>query len=160
MRPRRSRRSTRPPADPRVADPANATAVLRIRPDVQADLDRLHPWLLEAADHLPKSVLRGMAVALEEAVMNVVMHAFPPGVAGDIGVRLTIFEHMAELVVDDPGPPFDPTQATARARAESLADIQPGGFGLTLLKRYCRDCQYQRTGGHNVLTMRFSLPRT
>jgi len=123
------------------------------------DLIRLYPWLDEAArSHgVPDAMLYGMHVALEEAVMNVAMHAFPADDPGDIDVRLCVSTDVATLVIEDAGRAFDPTRAMAHTGPDSLEEATPGGMGLRLMHHYCKDMFYQRTGTGNRLTLRFRI---
>jgi len=120
------------------------------------DLARLYPWLDEraAARRLPKPMLHGMHVALEEAAANAAMHGFPD----EIQVRLCCSDAAATLVVEDNGRAFDPTVVSPAARPASLAETKPGGLGLMLLRHYCADVNYERAGARNRLTLRFPLP--
>lgn len=135
-------------------------APLVLRHDDHGDLASLHPWLDEqaAAWHLPEAMLHGMRVALEEAVMNAAMHGFTPGTSGLIVVRARRDTGMVMLIVEDRGRAFDPTTAGIHPRPETLHDLEPGGLGLTLLRHYCKDMHHERTGGLNLLTLRFPLP--
>jgi anti-sigma regulatory factor (Ser/Thr protein kinase) len=120
------------------------------------DLARIHPWLdAEAADlGLPRRTLSNMHIVLEEAVMNVVMHAIQPG---QIMVEFAILDDFAALTIEDGGQWFDPTLAPPARRPANVLEMRPGGHGLTLLRHYAQEMNYQRTGGRNRLTMRFSL---
>ncbi len=132
-------------------------AVLHLSTDA-GDLGRLYPWLDAAASSLPGAMLHGMHVVLEEAVANVAMHGFAPGERGEITVRLDLSADAASLVVEDSGRRFDPTTAPVAERPASLWEAEPGGLGLVLLRHYCRDISYERTGDRNRLTLRFPLP--
>ncbi len=136
----------------------DGAAVLRIGVAIE-DLGRLYPWLdaEAAARHVPAPTVQRMHVALEEAVMNVAMHAYGPGAEGEITIRLVASADAAAVVVEDAGPAFDPTKAEPRPRAASLDEAQPGGLGLTLLRHYCADIGYERAEGRNRLTLRFPL---
>jgi serine/threonine-protein kinase RsbW len=115
-------------------------------------------------------------LVLEEALVNVVRHAYADSVpdaerpvelscgAGEDGV-LT-------LVLSDWGPPFDPVAGGAHAEASSgsaeadleaeleanmeadLEHREPGGMGLFLIRTMSQPT-YQRRDGANVLTLRF-----
>jgi serine/threonine-protein kinase RsbW len=134
------------------------TAVLRIGVALE-DLGRLYPWLDDAAAarQVPRPTVQKMHVALEEAVLNVAMHAYGPGAGGEITIRLLASPEAAALVVEDAGPAFDPTMAAPRPRAASLQEARPGGLGLTLLRHYCSDIGYERRDDRNRLTLRFPL---
>jgi anti-sigma regulatory factor (Ser/Thr protein kinase) len=135
---------------------AAPAAILRIGV-AAADLARLYPWLdTEAREHgVPDAIAQRMHVALEEAVMNVAMHAYAPGEDGEITIRLLTAPDEVVLVIEDAGPEFDPTLAQRRPRATRIEDAQPGGLGLTLLRHFCSDISYQRAGKTNCLTLRF-----
>jgi serine/threonine-protein kinase RsbW len=133
-------------------------AVLRIGVALE-ELSRLYPWLDReaAARAVPAAITQKMQVALEEAVMNVAMHAYGPGGDGAITIRLLLQGDAATLVIEDTGPAFDPTTAAERAAPKNLAEARPGGLGLKLLRHFCPDIAYERTGGRNRLTLRFPL---
>ena len=95
-----------------------------------------------------------MQVALEEVVLNIATHGFPTGTSGEIAVSLHAAPDAVALIVEDPGPEFDPSTAPAPSRPISL---EPGGLGLTLLRHYCKHISYDRAGEHNRLTLRFPL---
>ena len=135
--------------------PAPGEAVLRIGAEL-AGLSRLYPWLEAEIGLLPQAIRHAMHVALEEAVTNVALHAFPTGEGGAITIQLHLSAGVAVLVVEDAGRPFD--QASAPAAKPSASSDVPGGHGLALLRHYCRDASYQRIGDENRLTLRFSYP--
>jgi serine/threonine-protein kinase RsbW len=122
------------------------------------DLARLHQWFDALASKLPNAMHYGMRVALEEAVMNVAMHAYPPNASGEIIIQLRTSPEAATLLVEDSGRAFDSTSAPVPERPVSLPDAEPGGLGLPLLRHYCRDISYTRVGERNRLLMRFPLP--
>jgi anti-sigma regulatory factor (Ser/Thr protein kinase) len=132
-----------------MADPDEAPEFLRIT-TAAADLARLYPWLDEAGARLgiTDPLLGRMHVALEEAVMNVVMHGFDSPDGQEILVRLSAGP---TLSVEDAGRAFDPATAPLK---KPPAEDEPGGLGLKLLRHYCQ-LTYRRAGGRNILTMQF-----
>ena len=139
---------------------ASAHPTLRIGND-PGSLASLYDWLDSAAKTaapdmtLSAATLCAMHVALEEAVANVAMHAFPGSTQDGIVVSLLASAEAATLTIEDTGPPFDPTRPHAASSAASLEDAEPGGLGLRLLRHYCPDVGYERDGGRNRLTLRF-----
>jgi len=123
-----------------------------------ADLDRLHPWLDAVTAHLPNAMRHAMGVALEEAVLNAATHGYPPDESGEITVEARTTHDGIALVVEDTGRAFDPTTVPAPEPPASLADAEPGGLGLVLLRHYCEHIRYERAGQRNRLTMRFPFP--
>lgn len=124
------------------------------------DLARVYPWLDQAATDggISDGVVSRMHVALQEVVANAALHGFGPGVIGAITLRLSKLSDAVLLEVEDNGGAFDPTAAPARDRPSSLADAVPGGWGLGLIRQFCPSVAYERSGGSNHLTMRFSAP--
>jgi anti-sigma regulatory factor (Ser/Thr protein kinase) len=132
--------------------------VLRLDSAKAGDLAQLHPWFDKQVRDLPHAMHHGMRVALEEAVMNIAMHAFPPESPGEITVRLRTSPVCAALLVEDSGRAFDPSAVPAREPPATLHHAEPGGLGLTLLHHYCHDITYERDGERNRLMLRFPLP--
>jgi len=132
-----------------MAEPDKAPEVLRIT-TAAADLARLYPWLDEVAGQLGISdpLLGRMHVALEEAVMNVVMHGFDSPDGQEILIRLAAGP---ALTVEDAGREFNPITAPEKTPPPGG---EPGGLGLKLLRHYCQ-LTYRRAAGRNILTMHF-----
>lgn len=122
-----------------------------------SDLAKLYPWFEEAGARrgLPRKQLEAMHVALEEAVMNVATHAYPPNSPEPIFVQLTVDQHRAQLCVEDFGPPFNPLTAPEIPKISSLPDLMPGGHGIRLIRHFCNDLSYTRQDGRNQFSMRF-----
>ena len=60
----------------------------------------------------------------------------------------------AELVIVDEGLPFDPSAAgEIRPKAASLAEANPGGLGLAMMRRFSDELRYHRNDGRNHLTI-------
>lgn len=133
-------------------------SVFRMRSEL-AGAAGLFAWLEEAlpADVAAPETSARMHVALEEAVVNAVMHGFPGGAVGEITVRLSVADGAACLTIEDNGMAFDPTAASEPARARSLSEAVPGGWGLALIHKFCPTAAYERKSEINRLTMRFAL---
>jgi anti-sigma regulatory factor (Ser/Thr protein kinase) len=91
-----------------------------------------------------------IALALSEAVANIVEH----GYRGEAGhdVRLQVIREPGRLVflLDDDAPCVDPK--TIRPRP--LKELRPGGLGVHLMRAIMNDVTYQpRAGGGNRLRM-------
>ena len=118
---------------------------------------QLYPWLEEVAlrHGVPDAALFGVHVALEEAVVNAAMHGVAPGEAVDIVVSFRVEPEALEVVVEDGGAAFDTAAAVPVAPSVRLQEDRPGGLGLTLLHRFCKDLRYERRQERNFLTLRF-----
>ena len=95
-----------------------------------------------------------LALVLEEAVANVINHAFagasaPPRIA----VELAIEDDDVTAEVIDNGRPFDPTAAPEPDRASPLESRDVGGLGIHLIRKMMDRVQYRRAGGENRLRL-------
>lgn len=84
-------------------------------------------------------------LAAEEMLANIVRHGgLPPGAR--IGFAAGWEPGgMLRLCTEDHGPEFDPRARPEPARARSLAEAEPGGLGLALLRRMAARLDYERT---------------
>jgi len=118
-----------------------------------ADMARLSDWVDEVATTLALAPRRLFALRLcaEELVTNVMMHsrAAVEGTTVAVHIRLVRKGDELRLFVEDDGAPFDPTLVAEPARASSLDDVQIGGLGLRLVRRFATDLSYSRAGGLN-----------
>lgn len=126
-------------------------------PHSRPGMVRLYEWLdeQEAALPIPDGVAYAVRLCLEEAVANLVLHA--PAV-GDITVDLAWQDDVLVAAVEDHGPPFDPRTVPTPARPASLDDALPGGLGITLMRSFASDIDYETAPGRNRLTFKFARP--
>ncbi len=91
---------------------------------------------------------------IEEAIMNVAMHGHASGTGPhQVQLALRLFAESIELSLSDDGRPFDPCHAVMPARPTHLAQAQPGGLGVQLMRRFARDMHYERRDGINLLRL-------
>jgi anti-sigma regulatory factor (Ser/Thr protein kinase) len=115
--------------------------------------------LLRTADASPQGVYDAELV-LEELFTNVVRHGFPHGddeAAHTIALAFEVRGDTLLLTIEDDGVAFDPRNAPAPARPESLADARPGGLGLVLVRSVVRRLDYARENGRNRTAAVLSL---
>jgi serine/threonine-protein kinase RsbW len=116
----------------------------------------LEPARLAVHDFLQPHGLGDAAVfdvelVLEEALMNVIWHAYAgqPGLRIGLSVRLQAEQVIIEI--DDDGIAFDPLAAPPPALPASLSEARPGGLGLLLLRERAAAVDYRRLDGRNHL---------
>jgi anti-sigma regulatory factor (Ser/Thr protein kinase) len=118
-------------------------------------MGRLSEWLDEQERRLtiPAKVAFAVRLCLEEVVANLMNHSPSPdaGVAVEIGWQ----DKMMVVLVEDRGAPFDLRTAPEPARPASLAEAEPGGLGIRLIRSFASEIDYQSGDGINRLTMRF-----
>lgn len=107
------------------------------------------------ASGLPGGIADRAELLVEEVVMNVAMHGFE-GDASTATVELLAEAGPASctLVFEDSGRAFDPTAGELKERPLTLADAEPGGLGLVLVRSMARELAYERLPeGRNRLRM-------
>jgi len=121
-----------------------------------SEVPRLIAWVERAAadQGVPASIALRVALALEEAVANVIGHAFadvaPPYV---LRVRLDIAPDSLTAEVIDNGREFHPTTAPTPDLAQPIEDRQPGGLGIHLMRGMMDRIDYRRADGLNRLIL-------
>ena len=103
--------------------------------------------------HLDQSTAMGLNLALEEAVTNVILYAYPEGSDGLVDIEAVIREHTLEFIVTDNGKPFDPTAAPEADTSLGVEERPIGGLGIYLVRNIMDGVTYVRSEGKNILTM-------
>ena len=121
-----------------------------------SEIPRLIDWVEACcgADGIADAIRFKMMLALEEAVTNVINHAFvgvPPPYL--ITVRLDITAAAVVAEVSDSGHPFDPTSAPDPDLSLPLEQRRPGGLGIHLMRGVMDRLDYRRSGGNNILRL-------
>ena len=94
-------------------------------------------------------------LAVEEAVMNVILHAYP-GAKGDVALSCSRDDGGCLVVmVTDGGIPFDPTAGAAVDKERPPGKRAPGGLGIDLMRHNADHLAYRRTKGKNMMTLLF-----
>ena len=102
---------------------------------------------------LEQSLSMSLNLALEEAVTNVILYAYPEGSDGLVDIEAVILPEQLEFIVSDSGKPFDPT-AAPEADITLNADERPiGGLGIYMVRNLMDSVKYRREDGRNILTM-------
>jgi serine/threonine-protein kinase RsbW len=91
---------------------------------------------------LEKPVLGDLRLVVDEAVTNIVLH----GYGGEGGpVELLVARDGDDIVVRirDQAPPFDPDGVVAPDLNTALAERQPGGMGVFLMRQMMDEVQFR-----------------
>jgi len=104
---------------------------------------------------LPKQV-REVKLAVDEAVSNVVRHAYP-GKSGNVQIEMTKLESAAEIKIMDKGIEFDWNSVLEPDLYRYVETRRKGGLGIWLIKRLMDEVVFERVGDTNILTMRVYL---
>ena len=138
-----------------------AHTVLRGELRVEATLENLRKVSEFVRDigqqlRLTEEVLFDIDLAVEEASVNIVRHAYRPGQAGDLLLRVETTDDIVRITLTDWGLPFDPERVTpfdVHAPVEKRAE---GGTGLHLIRSLMDDVVRETAsapGGPNVLML-------
>lgn len=133
---------------------------LQIRNDA-SELRRVSDWLSRSCQawSLPSGVLFDLDVCAQEALSNVMDHAYHDLEHHRISLQLLLVGGAVQLRVEDDGEPFNPLAKTSREAAVNLESAPIGGLGLQIIRSLMSDCSYARRDGKNVLTLRLNIPR-
>jgi serine/threonine-protein kinase RsbW len=128
--------------------------IVRHKIRVPADMSKLcnlrdQVSQLCAEQEVPSKTTRRMVLAIDEALSNIIEHAYLKDKAIDLSVEITDDKVMAEIV--DRGIAFDPSPYDASPDCRSYPRR---GFGLYLIHMIVDRIEYERTNdGRNVLTL-------
>ena len=92
-------------------------------------------------------------LALEEAVCNVIMYAYPEGTAGTLDLDAVREGNRLQFTLSDRGKAFDPTAVPEADLTTRVEDRPIGGLGIHLVRSIMDSIRYKRLDGMNVLTM-------
>jgi serine/threonine-protein kinase RsbW len=92
-------------------------------------------------------------LAAEEIGTNIIKYAFDDQQEHRITLRVECLADGFRLQILDDGRPFDIRQIPEPDPEQSLEDRQPGGWGISLVRRLARRLDYERRDGVNVLTV-------
>lgn len=118
-----------------------------------SEVARMDAWfarVMEEAGAVPE-VAQAARLCLHELVANVILHGYPDGRAGRIGVTVAPEGAALRVTVEDDGIAFDPLAAPEARPMTGLADAQIGGYGIKLFRESSHTASYAREGGTNRL---------
>ena len=102
---------------------------------------------------IERSRARNIQLAVEEAVVNVISYAYPPGTTGDICIRAAYNKQTLKFVIIDSGSAFDPTEVAAADTSLNAEERPVGGLGILLVRELMDTINYERIDGQNTLTL-------
>lgn len=102
---------------------------------------------------VPPKASFAVDLVLNEAVTNVISHAFSDGTSHAIRIALTDTQESVKIEIEDDGRPFDPLSAPAMAAPTDLEHASVGGRGIHLLRSYSDEQHYAYSSGLNRLSL-------
>ena len=104
---------------------------------------------------LPERELFRLTVALEECASNIVNHALGHDPTRFFQLSLEYTQSILTIELRDNGSEFNPNLHQPDL---STHDRQPGGWGISLVRKYTDEVHYQRVNGENVLQLKKGFP--
>ena len=119
------------------------------------EIPRLHRFMqvVSTQADLDHALAMNLNLALEEAVSNVILYAYPKDTVGQVEIQAVVWKDRIDFTVSDSGAPFDPTAASDPDLLADVKDRPVGGLGIYLVKRIMDAVYYTRKGGKNILSM-------
>ncbi len=127
------------------------------------ELAPMTEWIEATCEEFEASPALTMSInlALEEAVTNVIMYAYPDnGVSATFFVDFNIDEKsIATWRIVDTGKPFDPTAKEDADLTLGVEERPIGGLGIFMVKQIMDEVLYNREEGQNILIMKINLKK-
>ena len=125
-----------------------------LRNDIQ-EIPRLSILMETVAEEagLDPGLAMSLNLALEEAVTNVVLYAYPEGAEGFVEIDILLEAHYMEFTVIDSGVAFDPTAKPDPDLTLGVEERPIGGLGIFLVKQIMDKVLYERKNDRNYLRM-------
>lgn len=89
-----------------------------------------------------KAATFAVRLAFEEAMVNAIKHG--RGHEGEVALEVSVSPSRVEIVVEDPGPGFDPDDVPDPLAPENLES--PSGRGIMLMRQYMTTVEYNDKG--------------
>ena len=132
---------------------ADTPKVLRdqilMRNDIQ-QIPTLAEWM-EGLD-LPMALNMSLNLALEEAVTNVMLYAYPDK-SGTVLIEAEKTDKQIQFVISDSGVAFDPTAIPPVDTTLGFEERAIGGLGIHLVRQIMDSIEYRRENDKNILTL-------
>jgi len=119
-------------------------------PGRYASLEKIASFVRQSAESIEMSHAEVFAVetAVDEAVSNIIEHAYQGEDKGDITCTCTTTPDTLTVILEDFGTPFDPKQVPLPDLYSPLEQRQEHGLGFFMMQKwmdevhfeFCRDC--------------------
>ncbi|MBQ7622129.1 MAG: SpoIIE family protein phosphatase [Bacteroidales bacterium] len=103
--------------------------------------------------HIDSAVGTSLNLALEEAVTNVILYAYPEGKEGLVDIVTELGRESLTFTISDRGTPFDPTAMPEVNINAGVDERRIGGLGIHLVRNIMDSVSYSYSDGKNILTL-------
>lgn len=108
---------------------------------------------------LDETTTNAVNLAIEEAVVNSIMYAYPEGKEGEVKLTAEVDrnEKTITFTLSDHGVEFNPLSMPEADTTLGVEERKIGGLGIFLVKQLMDKIEYKRNGNENILTMKKNL---
>jgi serine/threonine-protein kinase RsbW len=129
-----------------------------VRMRVPARVDSIRSVIGIASDlghkaHLSENSIYQCRLALDEACMNIIEHAYADNPDGEIEVVIEAGRGQCTIQLTDFGEPYHPASIPDPAVGRPIEEVTPGGLGLYLMRRVMDEVRYTPGPRSNCLVM-------
>lgn len=130
----------------------NSSITLR---NTTSELPRLMTYVEELGCEgvLPREYILGIQLALEEAVSNIMLYAYPEAEDSIITIGVEYDDSRVTFCIVDEGVAFDPTGLPDVDTSLSSTEREIGGLGVFIVRKIMDRVGYNRKDGKNILTL-------
>lgn len=121
------------------------------------EMDKIVTFIEDVGENigLSSSLVMSLNLALEEAIANVIMYAYPNEEGKhNIGLNAEYDKGQLIFTLIDCGVPFDPTKTPEADVTRSAQDRPIGGLGIFLIRKIMDKVSYLRVNNENHLIMK------
>lgn len=123
-------------------------------------ITKFHDFILDKTKANPKiqKNIHDIYLAAEEAIINIIKHAYSPDEKGSItlSLDLTPADYLI-ITIEDQGKPFDPTKTKPLQLGNDIDKLSIGGIGCHLMQQLSDEMLYKHIDNKNILTMKFKI---
>lgn len=103
--------------------------------------------------NLPSEYINRIILAADEAIANIVEHAYPAGQQGRIDVRIKIDGEKVQIKITDNGKSFNPDLVEKPNIRKWVKQGRKKGLGIFLMKQAMDEVKYTFKTGQNQLLL-------
>lgn len=144
------------------------TAALCAELSISADSSEIRnasDWVAKTCTDIgvPDADISRLDICLNEVLANIIDHGGEGTKQVPIYLRVDAVQeavsNVLTVTVSDGGKPFNPIDYQQKARSTSLEDIELGGLGLTMIRKFVDDLSYDYQNQLNHLSFSVQWPR-
>ncbi len=105
------------------------------------------------SDTRARDIIMNVNLAVDEATQNIIRHAFPEGMTGQIEISGYIANNLLHISLVDTAPLID----IDKVRPRDLEELREGGLGTHFIMETTEDARWWHDNGRNRLDLSFSL---